>query len=129
MEHLYIKIESAQEKILSVDPQGDAVLTMEDVARHAMREPAKTMLTRISNGSCPAFEYWVDRLKVGERLPRGKYFKTCEFFRSFKAVAELDDFTENLDNQHRRFLASFPQFVQSQFVQYVEVRQSYDDFK
>lgn len=79
-----IKIESAQEKIVSVDPERDAVLTMEDALSLVMRKPAKRMLIRAYKGSCPAFEYWVDSLKAGERLPRGNYFKACEYLRSFQ---------------------------------------------
>lgn len=79
-----IKIESAQEKIVSIDPEGDAVLTMEDALSLVMRKPAKKMLIQAYKGSCPAFEYWVDRLTSGERLPRGKYFKACEYLRYFQ---------------------------------------------
>ncbi|EFF9667438.1 MULTISPECIES: hypothetical protein [Enterobacterales] len=86
MEIKQLKLESAQEKIVSVDPDGDAVLTMEDVILRTMRQPARKMLIRANKGSCPAFEYWADRLKNGERLPRGKYFKSCDYFRSFQAI-------------------------------------------
>ncbi|MCX8963116.1 hypothetical protein EHW64_18845 [Erwinia psidii] len=79
-----IKIESAQEKIVSADPEGDAVLAMEDALSLVMRKPAKKMLIRAYKGSCPAFEYWADRLNSGERLPRGKYFKACDYLRYFQ---------------------------------------------
>lgn len=82
-----LKLESAQEKIVSVDPDGDAVLTMEDAVRLTVRQPHKKILIRAYQGSCPAFEYWVDRLNSGERLPRGKYFKSCEFFRKFRTLS------------------------------------------
>lgn len=83
-----IKIESAQERILNIDPCGDAVFTMEDALK-VFRKPAKWVsisgpakdYRRMLKGSNPAFEYWVDKLKPGEKLPRGKYFKSCEFFR------------------------------------------------
>ncbi|MEW5291791.1 hypothetical protein ABW286_21890 [Erwinia papayae] len=81
-----LKLESAQEKIVSVDPYGDSVLTMEDAIRLSMRQLPKKFLIRAYQGSCPAFEYWVDRLNNGERFPRGKYFKSCEFFRKFRTV-------------------------------------------
>lgn len=83
-----IKIESAQERIINIDPCGDAVMTMED-AQKVMRfkptfmyisGPAKAYRTMLK-GSNPAYQYWVDRLKKGEKLPRGKYFSACEFFR------------------------------------------------
>lgn len=76
-----IKIESAQEMIVSVDPNGDAVLGMEDLVSLTFRKPPEKIFIRAFKGSCPAFEFWVDRLQKGERLPRGKYFKACEFFR------------------------------------------------
>ncbi|EAZ3859403.1 hypothetical protein B9P23_23025 [Salmonella enterica] len=80
----YITIESAQERIVSVDPDGDAVLTMEDAIKLLFREPAKKSYIPALKGSCPAFEYWVDRLQTGERLPRGKYFNSCDFLRSLR---------------------------------------------
>ncbi|EFG1052916.1 hypothetical protein BR311_003664 [Escherichia coli] len=80
----YITIESAQERIVSVDPDGDAVLTMEDAINLLFREPAKKSYMPALKGSCPAFEYWVDRLQDGEQLPRGRYFKSCEFLRSLR---------------------------------------------
>lgn len=81
---------------MSVDPDGDAVLTMEDAILRTMRQPARKMLVRANKGSCPAFEYWADRLKSGERLPRGKYFKSCDYFRSFQSIKlkrEYSDFS------------------------------------
>ncbi|HCC7123572.1 TPA: hypothetical protein M8A27_004299 [Escherichia coli O157:H7] len=85
----YITIESAQERIVSVDPDGDAVLTMEDAIKLLFREPAKKSYIPALKGSCPAFEYWVDRLQTGERLPRGKYFKSCEFLRSLRLYRKI----------------------------------------
>jgi hypothetical protein len=79
-----VKIESAQERIVSVDPDGDAVLCMEDLVNLTFRKPAERIFIRAFKGSCPAFEFWVDKLQAGERLPRGKYFKACEFFRYFR---------------------------------------------
>lgn len=75
-----IKIESAQERIISIDSCGGAVITMEDVSKLFRKSPKVTYI-RAFKGSNPAYEYWVDKLKSGEKLPRGKYFKSCEFFR------------------------------------------------
>lgn len=35
----------------------------------------------VCKDSNPAFEFWVDKLQPGEKLPRGKYFRACEFIR------------------------------------------------
>lgn len=73
-------IESAQEQIVRTG-RFDQVLAMEEAVKMLFRHPAKRMLIPAFKGSCPAFEYWVDRLKKGERLPRGKYFQACELIR------------------------------------------------
>ncbi|MCO5779450.1 hypothetical protein [Enterobacter hormaechei] len=41
-------------------------------------------LPSVLKGACPAFEAWADKRSVGEKLPRGKYFKSREFIRQFK---------------------------------------------
>ncbi|EDK5405603.1 hypothetical protein CJK33_21800 [Salmonella enterica subsp. enterica serovar Newport] len=47
------------------------------------RKPARKIYINASKGSNPAFEYWVDKLLPGEKLPRGRYFKNCQFFKKF----------------------------------------------
>lgn len=47
------------------------------------RKPARKMYINASKGSNPAFEYWADKLLPGERLPRGKYFRNCQFLKKF----------------------------------------------
>ena len=77
---LEMTVESAQEQIVSIG-RFNQVLTMEDALKTLMRQPAQKKLIPALSGSCPAFEFWVDRLQQGERLPRGKYFRSCEFIR------------------------------------------------
>lgn len=79
MKTLDIKIESAQESILRT--HDGRVITMEDALKNTFRLPMKTIFIPAFKGSNPAFEFWVDKLKPGERLPRGKYFRACEFIR------------------------------------------------
>lgn len=35
----------------------------------------------VCKNSNPAFAFWVDKLRSGEKLPRGRYFRACEFIR------------------------------------------------
>lgn len=74
-----IEIESAQEGIVSIN--GDHVITMEEAVKKVFRHPPKRIIINAFKGSNPGFEFWVDKLKKGERLPRGKYFRACEYFR------------------------------------------------
>lgn len=74
-----LKIESAQESIVSFN--GDQMITMEEAVKQVFRHPPKRIIITAFKGSNPGFEFWVDKLKKGERLPRGKYFRACEFFR------------------------------------------------
>ncbi|EGU3395825.1 hypothetical protein H3J60_004553 [Salmonella enterica] len=74
-----LKIESAQEGVVSIN--GDQVITMEEAVKKVFRHPPKRIIITAFKGSNPGFEFWVDKLKKGERLPRGKYFRACEYFR------------------------------------------------
>lgn len=74
-----ITINAAQEKIVSSRSREQVEAAVNKLFRH----PAKRMLIPAFKGSNPAFEYWVDRLKKGERLPRGKYFRICERIQAF----------------------------------------------
>ncbi|HDS7253938.1 TPA: hypothetical protein QH434_003653 [Escherichia coli] len=59
---------------------------LDTVNEHVMRtfrKPARKMYFNASKRSNPAFEYWVDKLLPGEKLPRGKYFRDCQFFKKF----------------------------------------------
>lgn len=75
-----LKIESAQEGIVSIN--GDQVITMEVALKSVFRHSAKKIYITGFKGSNPAFEFWVDKLRKGEKLPRGKYFSACEFIRN-----------------------------------------------
>ncbi|HEE8108418.1 TPA: hypothetical protein R8A96_003949 [Salmonella enterica] len=69
-----IKIEDVSERVISIDDSfniEDATLLLRTSMRNAP-------------GACPAFEAWADKRSVGEKLPRGKYFKSREFIRQFK---------------------------------------------
>ncbi len=74
-----IKIESAQESIVRLCD--GRVITMEFATENIFRFPMKKIYIPAFRGSNPAFEFWVDKLKAGEKLPRGKYFRACEFLR------------------------------------------------
>lgn len=74
-----VKIESAQESIVRL--HDGRVMTMEFTAENIFRFPMKKIYIAAFKGSNPAFEFWVDKLKPGEKLPRGKYFMACEFIR------------------------------------------------
>lgn len=73
------KIESAQETILSLN--SGQVITMEEALKSISRHPFRKTYIPAFKGSNPAFEFWRDKLKPGEKFPRGKYFKACEFIR------------------------------------------------
>ncbi|MFZ3896669.1 hypothetical protein [Salmonella enterica] len=37
-------------------------------------------------GGCPAFSFWVGKLNLGEKLPRGKYFRRIEMYNSMMKI-------------------------------------------
>lgn len=76
-----IKIESAQESIVRL--HDGRVIKMAFPEESIFRFPMKKIYIPAFRGSNPnpAFEFWVDKLKPGEKLPRGKYFRACEFIR------------------------------------------------
>ncbi|HDF2366277.1 TPA: hypothetical protein PC505_003936 [Morganella morganii] len=74
-----IKIESAQESIVRLCD--GRVITMEFAMENIFRFPMNKNYIPALRGSNPAFEFWVDKLKAGEKFPRGKYFRACEFLR------------------------------------------------
>lgn len=57
--------------------------TMELAAKSAFRlAPQKITIGGI-RGENPAFRFWADKAKAGEKLPRGKYFRIRECVRAF----------------------------------------------
>lgn len=79
-----IKIEDVSERIISIDDSfniEDATLLLRASMRNA---PTRIYLPSILKGACPAFEAWADKRPAGEKLPRGRYFKSREFIRQFK---------------------------------------------
>lgn len=74
-----ITINAAQEKIVSFGGNDQ----VEEAVKNIFRHPAKRMLIPGFKGGNPAFKDWADRLKKGERLPRGKYFRICERIQAF----------------------------------------------
>ncbi|HCP3025926.1 TPA: hypothetical protein ODK92_004375 [Escherichia coli] len=48
-----------------------------------MRKEATQVCIPSFKGACPAFAEWADKCLPGEKLPRGKYFRTCDFVRQF----------------------------------------------
>lgn len=47
-------------------------------------KPSKISIVEIKlSGACPAFREWAARIKPGERLPRGKYFRQWNVYRPF----------------------------------------------
>nr|WP_257102085.1 hypothetical protein [Citrobacter freundii]UTN42756.1 hypothetical protein [Citrobacter freundii] len=57
------------------------VITLESPLKNVFRLPVNKITTPAFKGSNPAFEYWVQKLNKGEKLPRGKYFQVCEWLR------------------------------------------------
>ncbi len=79
-----IKIEDVSERIISIDDSFNTV-DATFVSAYSNEKCCNTDLSTISfKGACPAFEAWADKRSVGEKLPRGKYFKSREFIRQFK---------------------------------------------
>ncbi|HDS7477870.1 hypothetical protein ACYYPN_21085 [Salmonella enterica] len=77
-----IKIEDA-ERVITIDDSfniEDATLLLRTSMRNA---PTRIYLPSVLKDACPAFEAWADKRSVGEKLPRGKYFKSREFIRQF----------------------------------------------
>lgn len=70
-----IKIESAQESIVRL--HSGQVITMEFSEENIFSFPMKQIYKTVFKGSNPVFEFWVSKLKPGEKLPRGKYFRAC----------------------------------------------------
>ncbi|HBB7153465.1 TPA: hypothetical protein JZ210_002891 [Escherichia coli] len=64
--------------------------TANEHVMRTFRKPAKKMYINASKISNPAFEYWVDKLLPGEKLPRGKYFRNCQFFKIFNTENNPD---------------------------------------
>lgn len=83
-----IKIDPAQERASSEEVKIRAL----DAIRGTMRQPPHVVYVThkfpawayrfLLSTSNPAFEYWVEKLKKGERLPRGNFFKACSKFKS-----------------------------------------------
>ncbi|EIE8569280.1 hypothetical protein LDR38_004402 [Salmonella enterica] len=48
-----------------------------------MRKEATQLFIPHFKGACPAFAEWADQCLPGEKLPRGKYFRTRELVRQF----------------------------------------------
>ncbi|MDK6891447.1 hypothetical protein QP278_22940 [Escherichia coli] len=59
----------------------DATLLLRASMRNA---PTRIYLPSVLKGAHPAFEAWADKRSIGEKLPRGRYFKSREFIRQFK---------------------------------------------
>lgn len=70
-----IKIESAQKSIVRL--HSGQVITIEFAEENIFPFPMKQIYKTVFKGSNPAFEFWVDKLNPGEKLPRGKYFRVC----------------------------------------------------
>ncbi|EDF6226478.1 hypothetical protein B0089_22160 [Salmonella enterica subsp. enterica serovar Newport] len=79
-----IKIEDVSERVISIDDSfntEDATLSLRTVMRNVA---TRIYLPSVLKGACPAFEAWADKRSLGEKLPRGRYFKSREFIRQFK---------------------------------------------
>lgn len=57
--------------------------TMEEAAKSAFRQAPEKITIGGIRGENPAFRFWADKAKAGEKLPRGEYFRTHEFIRAF----------------------------------------------
>ncbi|HFG5947404.1 TPA: hypothetical protein ACGH2N_004173 [Salmonella enterica subsp. enterica serovar Agona] len=89
-----IKIEPAQERIINVEYPGEEIkISALDAIARTFRQPPRVVYVtqqfpawaykyrlKVSN---PAFEYWGEKLKKGERLPRGKFFKAYSYFKNY----------------------------------------------
>ncbi|EBY5477408.1 hypothetical protein BFD65_24725 [Escherichia coli] len=75
-----IKIEDVSERVISID-DSFAALSLRTVMRNVA---TRIYLPSVLKGACPAFEAWADKRSLGEKLPRGRYFKSREFIRQFK---------------------------------------------
>ncbi len=88
-----IKIDPAQVRALNIENHCEEVnIRALDAIRGTMRQPPHVVYVTnkfpawayrfILSTSNPAFEYWVEKLKKGERLPRGKFFRAYSYFRA-----------------------------------------------
>lgn len=60
--------------------------TMEVAVKSAFRlAPEKITIGGIRSEN-PAFCFWAGKAKAGEKLPRGKYFRTHEIIRAFRIL-------------------------------------------
>lgn len=65
----------------------------------------------------PAFDYWLHRLKSGERLPRGRYFRNKKpglpFFSidEFHTLGGVDTFARSLQNLVRDYSHKISDFT------------------
>ncbi|HHU1575916.1 TPA: hypothetical protein ACUA4C_004816 [Escherichia coli] len=73
-----LSIESAQEQMVRIG-RFNQMLAMEGALKMVFHNQAQKKPIQPVRGGCPAFECWVNCLKRGERLPRGKYFRSCKF--------------------------------------------------
>lgn len=66
---------------ITLNLQNGQTITLETPLKNVFRLPPNKITIPAFKGSNPAFEYWVKKLKKGEKLPRGKYFSACEWLR------------------------------------------------
>ncbi|EOX7828332.1 hypothetical protein ACPV1J_002587 [Escherichia coli] len=91
-----IKIEDVSERVIGIDDSfniEDATLLLRTSMRNA---PTRIYLPSVLKGACPAFEEWADKRSVGEKLPRGRYFRMrklgCDFMRQLNTKNEDSTF-------------------------------------
>ncbi|HIC1896451.1 TPA: hypothetical protein ACW0P3_004267 [Citrobacter freundii] len=80
-----LSIESPTEVMLNTTSH---VLTSDMIASAFRGEEVITFVPEINKGN-PAFKDWSKRLKTGERLPRGKFFRVEEKMRIWRTPRKL----------------------------------------
>lgn len=61
--------------------QNGQTIELETPLKNVFRIPSYKITIPAFKCSNPAFEYWFNNLKKGEKLPREKYFRACERLR------------------------------------------------
>ena len=74
-------IESPSEVVLDVNQQPYAITP--DAIKYLFRGKASVMVIGEINKGNPAFKDWSKRLALGEKLPRGKFFRNEERMRAW----------------------------------------------
>ncbi|WP_210461791.1 hypothetical protein [Pantoea ananatis] len=78
-----IKIEAPHEGAVTAAVK---TMGMQDAVQCTLRRTPEVIHIGGLKGEYPAFCLWAGKAKAGEKLPRGKYFRTREFIRAFRIL-------------------------------------------